>query len=65
MKYSDSMSTLKKMREIDEESKMRPASSVFKKGTADFLKRKMMSQMGKNAYETGEFQKNLEKRFSS
>ena len=41
MKYSESMATLRKLREVDEESKNRPASSIFKKGTADFIARKI------------------------
>jgi hypothetical protein len=59
------MSTLKKMRESEEEGKNRPSSSIFKKGTAEFLKRKILSTIGKEAYETGEFQKSLEKRFGT
>ena len=42
LKYSESMSTLKRLRNADEESKNRPSSSVFKKGTSEFLKRRLM-----------------------
>ena len=37
MKYSESMSTLKKLKTNNEETKARPASSIFKKGTAEFI----------------------------
>ena len=57
MKYSESMSTLKQMRDADEESKNRPTSSIFKKGTSDFIKRKILSNVGKKTFETGDFQK--------
>lgn len=59
------MSTLKKLRDSEQDNKNRPSSSIFKKGTADFLKRKIMSSIGKQAYETGQFQKSLEKRFGT
>ena len=65
MKYSESMSTLKKLRDADEESKNRPTSSIFKKGTSDFIKRKILNNIGKKTYETGEFQKSIEKRFGT
>ena len=56
MKYSESMSTLKKLRDTDEESKYRPSSSVFKKGTSDFLQRQIASKKpNQKAYETGAF----------
>jgi len=42
MKYSESMSTLKKLRDAEENGKNRPSSSIFKKGTAEFLKRKIL-----------------------
>ena len=42
LKYSESMSTLKKLRDVDEQSKNRPSSSIFKKGTSEFLKRRLM-----------------------
>ena len=55
MKYSESISTLKKLQDTDEESKNRPSSSIFKKGTSEFIRRKLMQQLGKEAYETGQF----------
>jgi len=57
MKYSESMSTLKKLKTNNEETKARPASSIFKKGTAEFIQRKMNEKAGKRdqAYDTGEF----------
>lgn len=54
MKYSESLATLTKLRDIDEESKNRPSSSIFKKGTADFIKRKIQTILGKSEYETGQ-----------
>ena len=67
MKYSESLNTLSKLRDIDEDSKNRPSSSVFKKGTSDFIKRKIeaSNQGGKHDYETGQFQKAIEKRFGT
>ena len=65
LKYSESMTTLQKLRDVDEDIKNRPSSSVFKKGTSDFLKRKIMSTIGRQAYETGDFKKSLEKRFGT
>jgi len=41
LKYSESMSTLKKLRDAQDDTKTRPASSFFKKGTAEFLQRKI------------------------
>ena len=59
------MHTLKTLRDVDEDQKNRPSSSVFKKGTSDFLKRKIMSTIGRQAYETGQFKKSLVKRFGT
>ena len=42
LKFSESITTLKKLKDDKEESKNRPMSSVFKKGTSDFLKRQIM-----------------------
>jgi len=36
------MSTLKQLRDAEETGKNRPSSSIFKKGTADFLRRKIL-----------------------
>ena len=65
MKYSESITTLKHLRDADEEGQSRPSSAIFKKGTSDFLKRKILTRAGKQAYETREFQKSLEKRFGA
>ena len=67
LKYSESMSTLRKLRDAEEETKHRPASSIFKKGTAEFIQRKIMSKQGNRnqQYDTGDFQKSQLKRFNS
>ena len=65
LKYSESMSTLKRLRDVDEENKNRPTSSVFKKGTSDFIKRKILQNLGQKSYETGAYQKQLERRFAA
>ena len=52
------MLTLKKLRNADEETKNRPSSSIFKKGTADFIKRKMKdytNNKAEQAYDTNDF----------
>ena len=41
MKYSESMQTLKKLRNAEEETKNRPASSIFKRGTAEYIQRQI------------------------
>lgn len=53
------------MRNIDEENKVRPTSSIFKKGTSDFIKRKILTNLGQKNYETGAYQKSLERRFGT
>ena len=65
LKYSESISTLKKFRLDEADNQNRPASSIFRKGTSDFLKRQIMQSIGKQAYETGQFQRSLEKRFGT
>ena len=49
MKYSESMQTLKKLRNAEEETKNRPASSIFKRGTAEYIQRQIQSKQGSRA----------------
>ena len=45
LKYSESMHTLKILKKTQEASANRPSSSMFKKGTADFIKRKIVEKV--------------------
>lgn len=57
--------TLQKLKDGEEDSLNRPSSSMFKKGTSEYIRRKLLSTIDKQGYETGEFQKSLEKRFGT
>ena len=63
LKYSESLPTLKKLKETDESLKNRPESSAFKKGTADFIRRKIDTETGNDNYNSKAYEKSLADRF--
>lgn len=54
-KFSETLHTLKKLKQTEAEDKHRPPSSVFKKGTSDFLRRKMLSSLSMKQYDTAAY----------
>jgi hypothetical protein len=66
LKYSESMQTLRVLKSREEANIDRPPSSMFKKGTADFIKRKIVDKESQSAdYNTNDHQKSLEDRFKT
>ena len=56
---------MKALHKAQEARKDRPASSMFKKGTSEFLNRKIRERDSANEFSKADFQKSLEKQFKT
>ena len=55
LKYSDSMHTLKKIQEQEENLRDQPGTTLFKKGTSDFIRRRIDKDQGTDNYSTNQY----------